>query len=88
MNTLLPVRGHRLLCALAVLAASLGASAAAPAAAVPATSSSPPATLAHGLFSDVRVHRPDVAARQFVMLLTAGTAPDARERAMLRTMVD
>ncbi|MFL6678540.1 MAG: virulence factor family protein [Burkholderiaceae bacterium] len=88
MNTPRSALGHRLRRSFAVLAASLGAIAAAAAGPLPAASSPRPAPLAHGLFSDISVHRPALAARQFVMLLTAGTAPDARERAMLRTMVD
>ena len=88
MKPPVPARGHRLRCALVVLAAALGSSAAAPAVAQPAAPPPSPAPLAHGLFSDVRVHRTALVARQFVLLLTAGTVPDARERAMLRTLVD
>jgi len=86
MNTLLDrVRRPRLpLAALAMLAASLCV--AAPSFAALATPR--PTTLAHGLFSDVRVYRPAGTTRHFVMLLTERTKPSARERAMLRTMVD
>ncbi|MCK9684256.1 virulence factor family protein [Scleromatobacter humisilvae] len=44
--------------------------------------------IAHGLFSDVRVHRPAGGVRQFVLLVIAGSAPDRREEQMLRTMLD
>ena len=56
-------------------------------AAQPASAPEPPA-LSHGLFSQVRVHRSGGATRHFVLLLTLGTSADARERAMLRTMLD
>jgi len=73
---------------LAALAAATCLAAATPApAAQPASAPEPPA-LSHGLFSQVRIHRPAGAARHFVMLLTQGAAPDARERAMLRRMLD
>ncbi len=44
--------------------------------------------MAHGLFSDVRVFPPAGSAHQFVMLVTDDVAPTARERLMLRTLVD
>jgi len=88
MTRRLPAPGHRLRRTLAALAASLCAIGAAPSAAVAASSSPEPAALSHGLFSEVRVHRPGGPPRRFVMLLTAGTQPDAREQAMLRAMVD
>ena len=53
------------------------------------TQPAPPAqpALAHGLFSDIHVHRPAGAPRQFVMLVTGGVAPSPREQAMLQTLV-
>jgi len=47
-----------------------------------------PPPVEHGLFSDVRVYRPADAARQFVMLVTEDVTPSARERQMLRAMVE
>jgi type IV secretory pathway VirJ component len=70
---------------LATLAASLGVAAAPPC--FCQTPAEPPA-MAHGLFSDVRVFRPTGPAHQFVMLVTDGVTPTARETLMLRTMVD
>ena len=43
--------------------------------------------LAHGLFSDVHVYRPAGAPHRFVMLVTEGSVPSARESAMLHTML-
>jgi len=86
-DALLPLL-RRLRRALAAIAAA--ACMAAPAttvAAQPASSPEPPA-LSHGLFIQLRVHRPGGATRHFVLLLTHGSSADARERAMLRTMLD
>jgi type IV secretory pathway VirJ component len=61
-----------------------------PATATPSASSASsaePAGIAHGLFTGIRVVRPHVAARQFVMLVTADIAPSAREQAMLRALL-
>lgn len=81
--------------ALGAVAASLCAMAApvsaAQVAAAPApassASSAEPAGIAHGLFTGIHVLRPAVAARQFVMLVTADIAPSAREKQMLRALL-
>ena len=66
------------------LLATLGACAAAH----PAETASAPDSqaIAHGLFSDIRIHRPSGAVRQFALLLTAGAAPGAQDEQMLRAM--
>lgn len=57
-------------------------------AAVPSPASAPASSaLAHGLFSDLQVHRPAGTPRQFVMLVTDGVKTSAREQAMVRTLV-
>jgi len=86
-DVLLPLlrRIRRPLAALA--AASCMAATASTVAAQPA-SSPEPAALSHGLFTELRVHRSAGTTRHFVLLLTHGTSADARERAMLRTMLD
>ena len=78
------------LAALAALAVSLclagpaqGAAQDGPRPAAPAE----PQPMAHGLFTAVRVYRPDAAARQFVMLLTDDVVPTAREQQMLHAML-
>jgi type IV secretory pathway VirJ component len=74
-------RARRLL-ASAALGAWAGVAAA-------ATATAPaPQVLAHGLFSDLHVSRPAGAPRRFVMLVTAGAEPNARENAMLHAMLD
>jgi len=65
------------LLALAALGAPAGAATAAPA--------SP--ALAHGLFSDLHVYKPAGAPHRFVMLVTEGSTPSARENAMLHAML-
>jgi type IV secretory pathway VirJ component len=85
-----PNPGRRLRPALAALAASLCWIAAPDCAAQDAPRSAPPAEpqpIAHGLFTAVRVYRPDEPVRQFVMLATADVAPTAREQQMLRAML-
>lgn len=44
--------------------------------------------ISHGLFSGIQMFRPAGPARQFVMLLSDNTAPNAAELQMIRTMVD
>ena len=66
------------LLALAAVCAAAGAATLAPA--------SPP-VLAHGLFSELHVYKPAGAPHRFVMLVTEGSTPSARENAMLRTML-
>jgi type IV secretory pathway VirJ component len=44
--------------------------------------------ISHGLFSGIQMFRPTGPARQFVMLLSDNTAPNATELQMIRTMVD
>ena len=65
------------LLALAALCASAGA-----APPVPAS-----AALSHGLFSDLHVYKPAGTPHRFVMLVTEGTTPSAREAAMLHSML-
>ncbi|HEY8973896.1 MAG TPA: AcvB/VirJ family lysyl-phosphatidylglycerol hydrolase [Burkholderiaceae bacterium] len=72
---------------LAALVATACMAAPTPSLAAQPASSPESAALSHGLFSQLRVHRPAGATRHFVLLLTHGTAPDAREQAMLRTML-
>jgi len=72
---------------LAALAAASCMAAPAPSVSAQPASSPESAALSHGLFSQLQVHRPAGATRHFVLLLTHGTSPDARERAMLRTML-
>jgi type IV secretory pathway VirJ component len=67
------------LLALAAFGPSAGAATTAPAPASPA--------LAHGLFSDLHVYRPAGAPHRFVMLVTEGSTPSARESAMLHAML-
>ena len=72
----------------AVLAAALCAAVEPACLAAEAASAAEPQPIAHGLFSDVRVHRPAGSVRQFVLLVIADAAPDKREEQMLRTMLD
>ena len=44
--------------------------------------------LAHGLFSEVRVFRPAGVPHRFVMLVTEAGAPNTRESALLRAMLE
>ena len=88
MNNALPPLVRRIRRPLAALAAASCMAAPAPAVAAPPASAPEPAALSHGLFSQVRVHRPAGATRHVVLLLTHDTAADARERAMLRVMLD
>jgi type IV secretory pathway VirJ component len=76
---------HRIRRLPAVLAASLCVAAAST---VLAQSPAQPPSMAHGLFTDVRVFRPADTARQFVMLITVDVTPTAHENQMLHTMLD
>ena len=68
--------------ALLSLAAFCASAATAPA---PSPASAP--ALAHGLFSELHVYKPAAAPHRFAMLVTEGTAPSARESAMLHAML-
>ena len=62
-----------------------GAALCASAGAAPAAPASP--ALSHGLFSELHVYKPAGAPRRFVMLVTEGSTPSAREAAMLHAML-
>ncbi|MBW8778697.1 MAG: hypothetical protein JF585_05720, partial [Burkholderiales bacterium] len=64
---------------LALAAVCAAAGAAPPAPASPA--------LAHGLFSELHVYKPTGTPHRFVMLVTEGATPSAREAAMLHAML-
>jgi type IV secretory pathway VirJ component len=64
---------------LALAAVCAAAGAAPPAPASPA--------LAHGLFSELHVYKPAGTPHRFVMLVTEGATPSAREAAMLHAML-
>jgi len=74
----------------ATAAAATTPGAAATPAAAPGSAAAPadPLALSHGLFTGVHVLRPHEPARQFVMLLTEDATPSARDRQLLRTLVD
>jgi len=77
----------RALAASLALALAGGAQAQAPVVAAPGPAASAPATIAHGLFSDVRIVRPaGGAVQQFVLLLTDDTAIDAHERRLVERL--
>jgi len=86
-----PNPGSAMRSRLAALAASVCLIAALPCSAqvaAQAPTQAEPSTIAHGLFTDIRVYRAADVVHQFVLLVTADVEPTAREQQMAHALVD